>query len=228
MVPDIHDNASQNQPTDNDVEFVPVVSQVSPILSHDLPDPGQAQAPWKRSYEGIQKESPEVHSGDTRRKRNESANDRQETAYEDDNLTVTLEEPISSLQILERDQDILAIAFDERPASPHSGIVSYNRAPDAAQSPGQPDQPQVEDAGRDQKARERHDYFRRQRNAGALDSHQEDHTRVAHGRDCRNDPCGQNFNNACNHSPTVFRAGIYFRPPRTFQTAERGSRGDWI
>jgi hypothetical protein len=67
-------------------------------------------------------------------------------------------------------------------------LISKGRPEIAADRPRNRYQPQVEATDRDQIAAERHDDFRRQRDAGAFESHQADDADISGRSDRGDDP----------------------------------------
>ena len=76
------------------------------------------------------------------------------------------------------DEDVAAVALDERAAAPGADEIRDVRAEQASDGPRYRDHIQTEAAGGDQVARERHDDFGGQRNACAFDRHHQYHPAV--------------------------------------------------
>ena len=82
-------------------------------------------------------------------------------------------------EFVRRNQDVAAVTFDERTAAVLPDEICDVRSEEASDRAGDCDHLQLEAAGRNQVARERHDDLGGQRDACALDRHHQDDAGVA-------------------------------------------------
>ncbi len=180
MPRDVPHRAGHDDGADDDVELVEVDAQVLPVLPHAHADPRQHRAPYERADERVHDERGHPHLRHARGEGDEGAYHGQEPRHEDRYLAVAREPAVGQVQVVVRDQHVPPVFFDERPPAPRADVIGHERAEDAADGTHQRHEPEVEDALRDQVAREGQDDLGRQGDAGALDAHQEDDARVTH------------------------------------------------
>ena len=90
---------------------------------------------------------------------------------------------IGKIEVVTRDQNIAAVLFKQRPAATHTHPVREERTEHTAKSARHRDDPQIELSRVNQITGERHDYFRRQRNARRFNRHKQDDAAVTKRRD---------------------------------------------
>src|SRR6266705_3764718 len=149
-----------------------------PLLAEFQTDVSETQTPRKRAKERIGNKPSQVYSRDTRGKRDEGSYDGQQPAGEDYCLATAREPSVGKVEIVTRNQNVATILFNERPSAVHAGPIRYERSQDTPDGAGYGYGQQAESTGINQVAREGHYYFRRQRYACRLDSHQQDHARI--------------------------------------------------
>src|SRR5437764_7020358 len=158
-----------------------------PALSELLADIGESIAPGPGAQERIELELSLRHARDACGERDEGADHRQQPADEDGDAAEAPEEPLDHLELALAHQHDAAPALDQRPAAPIADRVGDRRADIATDGARGRDQRKVEAAGRDEITGERHDDLGGERNAGALDRHQDDDAAVAERGNRRDD-----------------------------------------
>src|SRR5471030_74083 len=119
------------------------------------------------------------------------------------------EEAVGPVEVLARDQQIAAPAFDESPAAILAHRVSQGGAEIAADGAGRGRGDQAEIAERNQVSRKWHDDFRGQRNAGGFDCHHQHDAAKPEGRDRRDNEGGKRANNSLEQALSFGWAGWY-------------------
>src|SRR5882724_5473608 len=94
-----------------------------PLLAKLLTYIREPQAPRQRAGEGIDDEFLQIHARDAGGKCDERPNRRQQAANKNDRFTKPIEPAISEVQIMMRNQKILAVLFDQRTAAIHPDPV---------------------------------------------------------------------------------------------------------
>src|SRR5205085_10953779 len=110
--PDPPDGGGEDDETDQEVEAVKPSFQrlvLIPLRAEHLPDVSQRQTPRERTEKRINNEARHTHARHARRERDKGAHDRQQAAGEDDDLAVAREPTIRQIEIVARDQNILAV-----------------------------------------------------------------------------------------------------------------------
>lgn len=184
---DVDDGCEEQQRADHVIETVEVFAQLRPVRSQLVSSVGQHVAPRPGAEKCVDVELPEVHAGDTGGKCDEGADHRKQAAEEYGPLPVALEPAVGHLHLAARDQNVFSILQQKRPPAPHAGVIGHNRADVAAERArrGYPEQAESSRIG--EVSGEGQNDFRRQRDAGALDGHQQDDAGVAKGCNDRDD-----------------------------------------
>src|SRR4029078_2589368 len=140
-----------------------------PLLTQFLSDIRQRETPRQRSGERVDHEACEIHSRDTRWKRNERSNRGQQTAHKNDYFTILRKPAIGDVEIVTRKQNVFSVLLNERPPTVHPNPVRDQRPQLSSPRPRDPDSPKIHFAATHQIPRERHDDLGRQRYARRLD-----------------------------------------------------------
>ncbi len=136
-------------------------------------------------------ETPQRHAGDSGRQGDKGAHHRQQTRQENRDRSVFEKELRGAVQIVPAEQNVLAKTLHQRAAPVGSDPISHCRAQVAAEGAGRGHPQKLEPARVDQVPGERHDDFRRQRNAGRLDAHQQRDAQVTRGGNNTDDEVGE-------------------------------------
>src|SRR6185436_20873677 len=106
-----------------DIELMEIVSQLLPLLSHFHADVGQKITPGQCTEKCVEHEAINIDSGDAGWQGDEGPDDRKHPAEKYRCIAIFREPSIRHLDVFSRHQYIGPVSLDERPASPHSGIV---------------------------------------------------------------------------------------------------------
>ena len=161
--------------------------------------PAESQAPGKGADERVGDELPHWHARHAGGKGDEGADNGQEARDEHGDLAAPLEKALRPGQVLGVHEDVLAVLLDQRPPSVLPRVVGGNGPDHAADGAGEGDPEEREASRADQVAGERHDHLARERDAGALDPHEEHDAAVAHGGDDSGDPGEERFEDPGDH-----------------------------
>src|SRR5712692_8660860 len=128
---------NQDYERDSNHEIEPVKQSLErrilvPTLAQLLTNVSEAETPWQRSGKRIDDELLQIHPRDTGRKRDECANDGQQTAGKDNDFAKAREPAIGKIQIVVRNQNVSPILFDQGTATIHPDPVGDERTDDAA------------------------------------------------------------------------------------------------
>src|SRR5271170_3529155 len=145
--------------------------------------------------------------GKTGRERDEGPHPREQAADGNSDSAVTREEPLGALQLVAAHKDVAAPALDRGPPAARCNVIGDRRADIAPQRAHRGGADQAEPPGRDEISGERHDHFGRQRNAGRLDRHQNDDTKITGGRNDLDNPGRERRNDLVNHCCNGGKAG---------------------
>jgi hypothetical protein len=136
------------------------------------------------------------HAGDSGGQCNERADHRQQTRNEHRRLPPTLKETVGPIEFAAAHQDPAPVALHQRAPAVVADLVGDQRAQIASDGARRRDPHQFHRTLKHQVPREGHDQFRRQRNAGGLDRHQDRDARVAgrgHDRLDEDEQYGEDF-----------------------------------
>ena len=97
------------------------------------------------------------------------------------------------------DQDIVAVFIDQGAAAIGADDIGEQRAQHATQGAGNGDAPQGKLLFEHQIAGEGHNDFRGQRDAGALNRHEQHHTAITQARNGRDNKTAEDKNNFFDH-----------------------------
>ena len=139
------------------------------------------------------------HASHAGRQRHKSADHREKPTYEYGQVSPAGEESVGPVEFATAHQNPVAIALDQRAATVAADLVRHKRpniAPDRARR-SHPEQ--LHRAFKDEVAGERHDQFRRERDASRLDPHQNYNTAVTAPRHERFDEDEENRKNLFSH-----------------------------
>lgn len=120
-----------------------------------------------------------VHLRDTGGEGNEGADDGKHSANEDSDRAEASEEVIDEIEVAAAEQKIAAIALDHRSASSRAYPVGRNGAEIRGKRGNGGQDDELELGVGERVARKGHDDFRRDRNAGRLNGHEEDDAKIA-------------------------------------------------
>src|ERR1019366_5192130 len=147
----------------------------------------EREAPRERADERVRVKLQAVHLRDAGRKGDEGAYDREHPREQDDDLAAPREPAIAERKFVLRDEQVATVSFDGRPSAFRADPVRALAAEVAAERPGNRCEDQVEGGDLDaveilerrrhrrmrHGARVRHDELTGERDACALDAHQE-------------------------------------------------------
>src|SRR2546426_6256053 len=143
--------------------------------------------------------------GDPRRERDEGAHDGEETRPEDRLPPPAREPALGELELAVAEQHEAPPALDRRPPAARADRIRDQRAQHAAGGARDRDAREPQLAPVHEVARERHDDLRGERDARALDRHEEDDAGVAPGRDHADDEGGGGRQQAPEHGAPVYQ-----------------------
>src|SRR2546423_13866389 len=115
MTPNPPGNSKHDQDSDNEIESMKEILEPRifvPLLAQLLTCVCEPQTPGQRAREGIDDEFFQIHARDACGKCDERPNRRQQAANENDRFTKSIKPAISEIQIMMRNQKVLAILLD--------------------------------------------------------------------------------------------------------------------
>ena len=145
---------------------LPLVAQFHAYVSERV-------APRPRADKRIDVEAQQVHLRDARRQRDEGADDGKHASDEHRDRTILHEEVFGTVEVALAEQDVAAIALHHRTTTLGADPVRGDRAEIRGQRGDRCEDDELQLRVRESVAGERHDDFRRDRNAGRLDCHEQ-------------------------------------------------------
>ena len=171
-----------------------------PLVAQHHADPREQQAERPAADEGIDVERDQLHPRHPGGEGDEGAHHRQHPPDQDRPRSPAVEEPVRQIQLARADQHVAAELLRHRPPAAPPDLIGDDRAEVAAQRPGGRGEEQVHLPGGHQIAGERHDDFGRQRDAGALDRHQQRDAPIAAGGDHGDGEAGKRGQDLFDHA----------------------------
>ena len=170
------DDEDHDPGDDGVVEVAEVVLPLLPSIADLAPDDPQHQHPRDAAERGQRREAPEGHSGHTGGEGDERAHDREHAGEEDGDVAVALEPAVGGREVLRVDVD-QPVLLQQLEASVVAGCVGEPRARDVPEHTGGDDPEQGHVALRDVEAGEQHYRLAGDRDARALQRHQDEDAR---------------------------------------------------
>src|SRR6516164_7820212 len=171
---------------------------VPPRTEHHA-DISEAETPRPGPEKRIDLEFHHRHARQSGGKGDERAHHRQQPADEDRDRAVTGKEMLGAIELGGANQDVTAPAFECRAAALGRHVIGDGRTDIAAERARGCGADQAELSDGDEIASERHDDFRRQRNTGGLDRHENDDAEIAAGGNYSDDPGRERRNDLIEH-----------------------------
>src|SRR6266478_4781695 len=181
--PDEPTHRGHDQHSDHGVELMKIFAEGAPVLTELHPCPGKNETPGPRSEKRVGVKLSARHPGNAGGQRDKRAHHRQQPGDEHRRVTPARKEAIGPIEFATPHQYPPAVALDQRTSTVMADLVSHQRSKIAPDSACGRDPKQAHAAFVNQVASERHDQFRRKRNAGRLNRHQDGDSGVAGRRD---------------------------------------------
>ena len=151
------------------------------------PQIGQGKTPRPGAEKSVNVEAHLRHAGYASRQGDEGADHRQQAGDKNRGAAEAGEEAVADLQLPLGEPHQVSVAQNQPPPTEIADPISQRRADIASDGARGCHPQQGETSLRNQVSRERHDHFRRQRNAGRFDAHQQHDSRITaagnHGDD---------------------------------------------
>src|SRR5258705_10377303 len=110
-----------------------------PLFAKLLTDVSEAETPRQRSRKSIDDELLQIHPRNSGGERYERANDRKQTAGENDGFPKAREPTIGQVQIMRRNQNVSSVLRDQRTTTVHPDPIGYEGADHATERAGHAD-----------------------------------------------------------------------------------------
>ena len=168
------EGAKDDHGGDGVVHVVEAVLPLLPVVAHLAPDQGEHEDPRDAAERRQEREAPEGHPRDAGRQRDERPDDREHAGEEHGPAAVPLEPVVRPAQVRRLDVELLAVLLEPLDAAVVADPVRDPRAHDVGGRACRDDGQHRVLTARDVEAREQEGALRRDRDARALEHHQDE------------------------------------------------------